>query len=114
MRPSLAASSILLAAFTATGCFYDTSGDPAPQPDSGVGAFCADDGDCEQYEEATLCVLNPMNPSDPGFCSLDGCEAGECPSELPHCCDCSSLDWIVTCLDDDTYGMASSYGCTCD
>lgn len=80
----------------------------------GLGEECFSDDECAGFD-ADHCVLNPLAPSDPGYCSYEGCdtEDDDCPS--PYiCCDCTGLGIedtsCVTLTDAETVQL---YGCVC-
>ncbi len=78
----------------------------------GLGEECMGPGDCADFQ-ADYCLTSPFAPSDPGYCTIQDCQASDCPSGW-QCCDCTGLSWVQACMDDDNATLAATYGCTCE
>jgi len=94
----------------------DTDADADAGPDggggSGLGTVCSSSDDCAELE-AGFCALSPLAPEEPGYCTFENCNAGECPS--PYlCCDLSGLGYGIACLDEEDTATATGFGATCD
>ncbi len=91
----------------------DTSSDTLGLPDSGAGEAGVGDGmnepsgfkescvtqeDCASYE-ANYCLKNPTTP-DPGMCTVQNCNVGECPDQA-KCCDCTTITLPVLCIPEE-------------
>jgi hypothetical protein len=103
---------------TSPDCDTDTdTGDtetdtPDGGDDSGIGTTCSSSEDCADFE-ADYCALNPLAPEDPGYCTFENCESGECPDGY-QCCDLTGLGLTVACLTDVDAEQAEGFGATCD
>ncbi len=77
----------------------------------GLGALCTASGDeCAEYPEASYCAVDPRDSTQPGYCTVEGCAPGECPS--PYlCCNCFSI--YVYCVPEDGVAEAAANGCEC-
>ena len=80
----------------------------------GLGAECFGDDDCEDFD-ADYCVLNPLAPDDPGYCSYAGCETSNDTCPAPYiCCDCTGLGIEDTsCVTPEDAETVQLYGCVC-
>ena len=89
-----------------------STGDPE------LGSSCVSDDDCDGAEDdATYCLLDPRNPSDPGVCTIPDCTADACGDDY-SCCDCGSVDLVdwpaPLCLLSDRSSQLEGIGCTCE
>lgn len=78
----------------------------------GLGEECTESTECADYT-ADYCIISPMAPSEPGYCTIEDCIASDCPSGW-QCCDCTGLGWVQACMDDANATTAATYGCTCE
>jgi len=95
-------------------------GEPTPLPvtPDGTGTLCQTDADCPGDGVETC--LNPDGAG--GFCTREGCGAGECESPYLCCHDCSEMVAAVlpfdgsACLPETASGQLSEppAACTCD
>ena len=78
----------------------------------GWGEICTGQEDCSDYE-ADYCLVSPFASDGNGYCTIVGCSSEECAAGF-SCCDCTSLDWVVACIDDENAALAAQYGCECE
>jgi hypothetical protein len=90
------------------GGSLDDSGAPKP----GFGIECTDESACEDYL-ADYCIVSPLAPTEPGYCTVENCSASDCPDGW-QCCDCTALTWVKACMDDENAATAASLKCTCE
>lgn len=127
MRLIIVATALCLAGWVASGCFYEPDRDKIEEehpreggsPDAGgeYGQPCEDDADCEDYEEATYCLVNPID--NQGGCTQKDCSLKKedaCPSEF-ICCDCPAQppytdEEIVACMPESQAALLEGF-CTC-
>ena len=91
---------------------------PPPLADDGTGTICQEDSECPGGGVDTC--FKPMG--DIGFCSREGCAAGECGSPYVCCRDCNeALSALLPfegsiCLPADQIDQLTSApaSCTCD
>ena len=91
---------------------------PLPITSDGVGTPCTTDGDCPGNGELT-CLTDGGGV---GFCTREGCSAGECEAPYVCCHDCSEAVASLlpfegsACFPSDVIGQltASPVSCTCD
>ncbi len=88
----------------------DDTQDTGDTATEGFGVECSQESDCAEFEVADFCALNPL--SQQGYCTLENCEADDCPDTW-RCCDCTSLLGWVACLDDGYAATAEKMGCIC-
>ncbi len=97
-------------------------GDSEPDPDGGasddsetVGSKVGDP--CEVQDEclapADYCVVR--QGVDIGYCSVVGCDFGECPKNF-YCCDCTEVEGYGSsaCLTTGDAALAPIIGCICE
>ena len=78
---------------------------------SGIGTVCeAASDDCAEFD-ADYCLIDPTNPSEPGLCTVTGCDTRGCPDTY-QCCDCSGLGMEIVCVPDAS-AAAVSVHCQC-
>lgn len=91
-------------------------GGALPITEAGTGTPCMDDAQCEGLE-ASACI----RLEEAGFCSIEGCGAGECGASYVCCRDCSPMAAPLlpfegsACLPEAVSdALATMAGCTCD
>ena len=77
---------------------------------STFGSMCATNADCNG--DVDYCLIDPLNPNDPGVCTLENCVPDDCPADY-QCCDCSALGATIACVPNAAVGTATLIGCQC-
>jgi hypothetical protein len=93
-------------------------GSPLEVTEDGVGTLCTSDADCPGGGVDT-CLIDGAGP---GFCTRQGCGAGECQSPYLCCRDCAEVAAAMlpfdgsACLPSDVVGSltVAPVSCTCD
>ena len=85
-------------------------GDDSGTTTTGLGESCTKEGDCANYQ-ANYCVINPLEPGEPGYCTYSNCKPQSCPVSY-QCCDCSAFGFWIACVTSADAEEAKKY-CVC-
>ena len=92
------------------------SGGPLEVTDNGTGRLCAGDSDCTG-QEADTCLGDTTG----GFCTVEGCGAGDCEGNYVCCRDCADFAAALLPFNGSacvpaalSVELAGDPGCTCD
>jgi hypothetical protein len=99
---------------TTSDLLNDTASDTEIK--TGIGEPCSSDADCAKWPKYKKCLKDPTDLSKPGICTLENCQAADCPAGY-KCCDCSAsvfLKWPLPICIDNVNAQKLTTLCTCN